>query len=182
MSHIVTIQTKVHDHAAVQAACQRLGLPKATEGTARLYSGEAAGLIVQLPGWQYPVVIDTLTGTMRYDDFEGQEKGGVRWACFVSHQGAEIQLIEPSPESHLGRRLAKRGEHVHHICFTVDDPADAARRIAEQGLEVDADLNTDPLVPWQAWNWVRPESVHGTLVELARPYKAVDGRWEDGSA
>ena len=71
MSHIVTIQTKVHDPAAVRAACERLDLPVAAEGTARLYSGEAAGLIVQLPGWQYPVVIDALTGTLRYDNFGG---------------------------------------------------------------------------------------------------------------
>jgi hypothetical protein len=71
MSHIVTIQTRVHDPAAVQAACKRLGLPEAAEGTAQLYSGEATGLIVRLPGWQYPVVIDPLTGTLRYDNFGG---------------------------------------------------------------------------------------------------------------
>jgi len=71
MSHIVAIQTKVHDHAAVSAACQRLNLPAPTQGTAQLFSGEATGLLVQLPGWQYPAVIDTLTGTVRYDNFEG---------------------------------------------------------------------------------------------------------------
>ena len=71
MSHIVTVQTKVHDPAAVSAACQRLGLPAPTQGTAELYSGEATGLIVQFPGWQYPAVIDTLTGTIRYDNFGG---------------------------------------------------------------------------------------------------------------
>jgi hypothetical protein len=72
MSHIVAIQTKVHDAAAVQAACQRLGLPEAVEGTASLYSGEATGLLVRLPGWHYPVVIDVLTGTLSYDTFEGR--------------------------------------------------------------------------------------------------------------
>jgi hypothetical protein len=71
MSHIVTIQTKVHDPAAVIAACQRLNLPDPTQGTAHLFSGEATGLIVQLPDWQYPVVIDTLTGVVRFDNFEG---------------------------------------------------------------------------------------------------------------
>ena len=58
MSHIVTIQTKVHDPAAVAAACQRLQLPAPVQGTAQLFSGQATGLLVQLPGWQYPVVID----------------------------------------------------------------------------------------------------------------------------
>ena len=71
MSHVVTIRTKVHDPAAVTAACRRLGLPEPVQGTARLYSGEATGLLVQLPGWQYPAVIDVRTGTLHYDNFEG---------------------------------------------------------------------------------------------------------------
>ncbi len=69
MSHIVTLQTKVHDPAAVAAACQRLNLAPPRQGTAELYSGEAEGLIVQLPGWQYPIIIDTLSGVVRYDNF-----------------------------------------------------------------------------------------------------------------
>ena len=71
MSHIVTIQTKVHDPAAVAAACQRLELAAPVQGTAELFSGEATGLIVQLPDWQYPVVIDTLTGVVRFDNYGG---------------------------------------------------------------------------------------------------------------
>jgi hypothetical protein len=59
MSHIVTVQTKVHDPAAVASACQRLGLAQPIRGTAELFSGEATGLLLQLPGWQYPAVIDT---------------------------------------------------------------------------------------------------------------------------
>jgi hypothetical protein len=72
MSHIVTIQTRLRDPAAVAAACRRLGLPTPTQGTARLYGGEASGLLVPLPGWQYPAVIDTASGAVRYDNFEGR--------------------------------------------------------------------------------------------------------------
>jgi hypothetical protein len=72
MSHIVSIQTKVRDPAAVAAACQRLGLAAPFQGTARLYGGEATGLLVQLPGWQYPVVIDPASGEVRYDNFGGR--------------------------------------------------------------------------------------------------------------
>ena len=71
MSHIVTVETKVHDPAAVSAACRRLGLAEPVHGTAKLYSGEATGLIVQLPGWQYPTVIDTVSGAIRYDIYGG---------------------------------------------------------------------------------------------------------------
>ena len=72
MSHIVTVQTKVHDPAAVAAACRRLGLAAPAQGTARLFSGEAAGLLVRLPGWEYPAVVDTLTGSVRYDNYGGR--------------------------------------------------------------------------------------------------------------
>jgi hypothetical protein len=71
LSHIVTIQTKVHDPHAVAAACRRLNLAAPVQGTAKLYSGEAEGLVVRFPGWQYPAVVDPLTGTVRYDLFNG---------------------------------------------------------------------------------------------------------------
>src|SRR5262249_33108219 len=67
----VTIKTKVRDPAAVLAACKRLGLAAPVQGTAKLYSGEATGLLVQLPGWRYPAVIDTATGEVRYDNYGG---------------------------------------------------------------------------------------------------------------
>jgi hypothetical protein len=71
MSHVVSIQTKVRDPAAVAAACQRMGLAAPVQGSARLYHSMAAGLLVQLPDWEYPVVIDPATGEVRYDNFGG---------------------------------------------------------------------------------------------------------------
>ncbi len=71
MSHIVSITTQVRDPVAVAAACRRLGLAEPVEGTARLYAGEATGLIVRLPDWRYPVVIDTATGTLQLDNYGG---------------------------------------------------------------------------------------------------------------
>jgi hypothetical protein len=71
LSHIVTVKTEVRDHAAVAAACRRLALPEPVQGTAELYSGQASGLLVHLPDWLYPLVIDTATGTMHYDNYGG---------------------------------------------------------------------------------------------------------------
>ncbi len=71
MSHIVTIETQVRDRAAVAAACRRLGLAEPVMGTARLFEGEAAGLLVRLPGWAYPAVVEEATGRIRYDNYEG---------------------------------------------------------------------------------------------------------------
>ena len=72
MSHMVIIQTKIHDPAAVAAACSRLNLTAPVQGTAHLFSGEATGLIVQLPGWQYPAVVEVQTGTVHFDNFNGE--------------------------------------------------------------------------------------------------------------
>jgi hypothetical protein len=71
LSHIVTIKTEVRDGAAVAAACRRLALPEPAMGTAQLYSGQAEGLLVRLPDWLYPIVIDPATGTIRYDNYGG---------------------------------------------------------------------------------------------------------------
>ena len=72
MSHIVTIEAEVRDRLAVEAACRRVGLGPPTEGTAHLFSGEASGLLVQLPDWRYPVVCDTSSGRLQYDNFGGR--------------------------------------------------------------------------------------------------------------
>jgi len=72
MSHIVSIQTEIRDAAAVRAACRRLGLAEPVQGTARLFSGEATGLAVQLPGWQYPIVCELSGGRVKYDNFGGR--------------------------------------------------------------------------------------------------------------
>jgi methylmalonyl-CoA/ethylmalonyl-CoA epimerase len=117
---------------------------------------------------------------VRYEDFSGGEDR-MRWATFVSDHGAEIQLMEPAADSPLGRRLARHGEHVHHICFTCDDPGAAAAELARNGIATSAELNEDPTMPWQRWTWALPRSAHGTLVEIARPYRALDGTWVSGS-
>lgn len=71
MSHIVTIKTELRHRDSVAAACRRLALAEPVEGSAQLYSGQATGLLVQLPDWLYPVVIDTESGTIRYDNYGG---------------------------------------------------------------------------------------------------------------
>ena len=72
MSHIVQIETKMYDPQAISTACRRVGLKEPVEGTAQLFSGSVTGLLVELPGWQYPVVIDTTSGTVRYDNYGGR--------------------------------------------------------------------------------------------------------------
>ena len=72
MSHIVTITTQVRDPVAIHAVCLRLGLAPAVKGTAELFSDSASGFIVKLPGWTYPLVCQTETGVLQFDNFEGR--------------------------------------------------------------------------------------------------------------
>jgi len=72
VSHIVQVQAKIRDPIALEAACRRLGLAPPVHGKARLFTSEATGLVVNLPGWQFPVVIDTATGDAKYDNYRGR--------------------------------------------------------------------------------------------------------------
>lgn len=72
MSHTVKIATQVRDAHAVCLACQRLGLPAPVRGKSRLFAEDVQGLAVQLPEWRYPVVFDTSTGQVRYDNYGGR--------------------------------------------------------------------------------------------------------------
>ena len=77
MSHIVTIKTEIRDPTALAAACRRLGLAEPVQGKAKLFTSEAEGLIVNLPDWRYPVVVDTAKRQVHYDNY-GQQWGKQR--------------------------------------------------------------------------------------------------------
>lgn len=74
MSHIVTIKTEVRDPTAIRRACGRLKLPTPTLGTARLFSSESTGWLVTLPHWRYPLVCQTESGQLAYDNYQGAWK------------------------------------------------------------------------------------------------------------
>jgi hypothetical protein len=88
---------------AVRAACKRLGLEEPVNGTATLFSGEATGLLLRLPGWLYPAVFNTASGTVKYDNYN-QEWGAQK------HLDAFMQayaVCKATIEAH------KRGHSVH---------------------------------------------------------------------
>ena len=101
MSHIVQIQTQVNDPEAVRAACRRLQLPEPTHGTAQLFSGQATGVIVQLPGWQYPVVCDMTTGQLKYDNFGGRWGEQAQLDRFLQIYAVEKARIEGRRSGHI---------------------------------------------------------------------------------
>jgi hypothetical protein len=94
MSHLVTIETRLRNPAAIAAACARLGLPAPVQGTAHLFSGQATGLQVQLPGWKYPVVVNTETGQVRYDDYRGRWGKQAEFNRFLQAYAVEMCRLE----------------------------------------------------------------------------------------
>lgn len=90
MSHTVSIRTHVRDPVAIAAACKRLGYAEPTRGTAKLYSSEAEGIIVQLPGWRYPVVADVETGQIALDDFGGRWGDRIYFDRFLQSYAVEV--------------------------------------------------------------------------------------------
>jgi hypothetical protein len=100
LSHTVQIQTEVRDPTAVATACRRLGLPEPVHGTARLFSGAATGLLVKLPDWLYPIVCDTASGTLAYDNFNGSWGRQEQLDRFMQRYALEKAALEARRRGH----------------------------------------------------------------------------------
>jgi hypothetical protein len=102
MSHIVTVVAEIRDPDAIVAACRRLGLAEPVYGSATLFEGQATGWLVKLPGWLYPIVCDTATGTVRFDNYNQ--------AWGKQEQLDRLLQAYAVEKAHLEAR--KRGHHV----------------------------------------------------------------------
>ncbi len=100
MSHIVEIKTEVRDEAAVRAACTRLQLPPPEHKTVRLFSATATGLAVQLPGWNYPIVCNTESGQVSYDNYNGHWGEQKHLDKFLQGYAVEKAKIEARKKGH----------------------------------------------------------------------------------
>lgn len=100
MSHIVRIKAEVRDPEGVSAACRRLGLRAPVHGTAELFQTQATGLLVELPGWLYPVVIDTTAAEVRYDNYEGAWGDQAQLHRLLQAYAVEKALIEARKRGH----------------------------------------------------------------------------------
>jgi len=91
------------------------------------------------------------------------ESQGVRVA-FVG----EIELLEPlSPDTTVGRFLARRGPGLHHVAYRVDDLESELERLAEADVEL-IDRKPRPGAFGHRVAFVHPRSTGGVLVELVQ--------------
>jgi hypothetical protein len=100
LSHIVEIKTELRDETAIRAACTRLQLPSPEHKTVRLFSATATGVCIQLPGWQYPIVCETNSGKVSYDNYNGAWGEQSHLNRFMQGYAVEKAKIEARKKGH----------------------------------------------------------------------------------
>ena len=78
-----------------------------------------------------------------------------------------VELLEAeSPDSPIGRFVAKRGPGIHHICFAVDDLDAALERCKAAGVRL---IDETPRIGAEKKRiaFLHPASTAGVLVELS---------------
>jgi methylmalonyl-CoA/ethylmalonyl-CoA epimerase len=81
---------------------------------------------------------------------------------------AYVQLVAPlSPDTPVGRFLAKRGEGIHHVGYAVADVAGALEELRASGVEV---VDQRPKIGSGGTiiAFVHPKAVRGVLIELVQ--------------
>ena len=96
---------------------------------------------------------------------ETVEQEGVRTAMIPAGD-ARIELLEPTtPDSPIGRFLAKRGEGLHHVALHVEDISAALETLKAQGVRlVSEDIQIG--AGGHLYFFVHPSSAGGVLLEI----------------
>lgn len=94
------------------------------------------------------------------------ESQGVATA-FLPVGESRLELLEPtSPDTPVGRFLARRGPGLHHICLSVPDIETALGDLARRGFRP---LHREPVrgAEGKRVAFLHPEAGHGVLLELS---------------
>jgi len=85
---------------------------------------------------------------------------------FIGEGAARLELLAPlSPDSTVGRFLARRGQGLHHIAYRVADLEAELARLAAQGVEL-IDRVPRAGAGGHRVAFLHPRSTGGILVEL----------------
>ncbi|MDX6225094.1 MAG: methylmalonyl-CoA/ethylmalonyl-CoA epimerase [Frankiales bacterium] len=107
---------------------------------------------------------------------EVNEEQGVREAMLaVGDSGSCIQLLAPLREdSPIGKFLARSGEGIQQMAYTVDDIDAVCATLRERGLRL---LYDDPKTgtAGSRVNFIHPKDAGGVLVELVQPGQLTEG-------
>lgn len=103
---------------------------------------------------------------LEIDHVETVESQGVKTA-FLAVGDANLELLEPlSPDSPVGRFIAKRGEGIHHICLRVENIEEHLANLQEKGFRL---INPQPVPGAHGCRvaFLHPSAGGGVLIELS---------------
>ena len=91
---------------------------------------------------------------------------GARIAGLVAGESLVELLEAQSPESPIGKFVARRGPGIHHICFAVDDLDDTLARCRNLGVRL---IDDTPRLGAEGKRiaFLHPSSTAGVLIELS---------------
>ncbi|MEP7384794.1 MAG: methylmalonyl-CoA epimerase [Gemmatimonadota bacterium] len=94
------------------------------------------------------------------------DSDGARIAGLVAGESLVELLEAESPESPIGKFVAKRGPGIHHICFTVDDLDQTLTRCRARGIRL---IDDQPRLGAEGKRiaFLHPSATAGVLVELS---------------
>jgi methylmalonyl-CoA/ethylmalonyl-CoA epimerase len=92
------------------------------------------------------------------------QEQGVR-AALLDLGNSELELLQPVvPDTGIARYLERRGEGLHHVCFSVPDIRAALAELKAKGVELIDEEPRQGLAGTIAF--LHPSALHGVLVEL----------------
>ncbi|BBD72834.1 methylmalonyl-CoA epimerase [Sulfodiicoccus acidiphilus] len=93
---------------------------------------------------------------------------GIKVVFVGTSKGTKVELLEPtSPDSTVGKFLARRGPGLHHIAFLVKDVDRALQQAKEMGYEL-VDQSSRLGAMNRKVGFIHPRSFGGVLVELVQ--------------
>lgn len=112
---------------------------------------EAVGLWRDMLGLELETIMDIPTDKVRI--------------AFLAVGESKVELVEPTDDTTgVARFLDSKGEGFHHVCFEVDNLAEALIRLELDGLEL---IDTAPRRGAEGpVAFIHPRSCQGVLVEL----------------
>lgn len=100
MSHIVTINTEIRDPIALGLACQRRSLPLPINDAHTVVTTTVSGWGVQLPDWKFPVVCQTESGRLHFDNYGGRWGNRQDLDLFLQAYAVERATLEARRQGH----------------------------------------------------------------------------------
>jgi len=100
------------------------------------------------------------------DSLEDVEDQKVRTAFFEAGESSVELLAPTADDSPIAKFLARRGDGIHHVCFTVPDLERALTDLRQQGVRlIDATPRTG--THGKRIAFLHPKSTGGVLIELS---------------